>query len=282
VTGASAAIATTWIAQKNDLVERYDDPVICTYPLSKFGVVVVEKARQNKIDKRREIWLKRDSLPPRRSVSRATMKAIVSKDSEQSIATEDTLRLMRNNGISPPTVARITRVKTMASSRPKMWTESQWMPECAAGAADALLRLLRKVEVHQVNRGQIMERQNCNIKEIMESRRHAVEESLRTISVAELNALADELFPDFDHPFLEKFVGVINDPGSGPFYHAHAGGWNPGPVLSKQGYRYVVYAGSWHGSVGTRAVEDHERDRPSEMLNVLAILSPRKRRATTD
>ena len=51
------------------------------------------------------------------------MKAIVSEGSEQSIATEDTLRLMRNNGISPPTVARITRVRTMASSRPKMWTE---------------------------------------------------------------------------------------------------------------------------------------------------------------
>jgi hypothetical protein len=42
------------------------------------------------------------------------MKAIVSEDSEQSIANEDTLRLMRNNGISPPTVASI---------RPKMWTE---------------------------------------------------------------------------------------------------------------------------------------------------------------
>ena len=51
------------------------------------------------------------------------MKAIVSEDSEQSIATEDTLRLMRNNGISPPTVASITRVRTMASSRPKMWIE---------------------------------------------------------------------------------------------------------------------------------------------------------------
>jgi hypothetical protein len=51
------------------------------------------------------------------------MKAIVSEDSQQSIANEDTLRLMRNNGISPPTVASITRVRTMASSRPKMWTE---------------------------------------------------------------------------------------------------------------------------------------------------------------
>jgi len=65
VTGASAAIATTWIAQKNDLMEGYDDPVICTHLLSKFGVVVVEKARQNKIDKRPEFWLKRDSLPPK-------------------------------------------------------------------------------------------------------------------------------------------------------------------------------------------------------------------------
>jgi len=46
-------------------VEGIDDAVIWTYPLSKFGVVVVEKARQNKIDKRPEIWLKPDSLPPK-------------------------------------------------------------------------------------------------------------------------------------------------------------------------------------------------------------------------
>lgn len=68
-----------------------------------------------------------------------------------------------------------------------------------------------------------MKPENLNIKETMESRRHAVEESLRTISVAELNALTGELFPYSDHPFLEKMVGVINDPGSGTFHHAQAG-----------------------------------------------------------
>ncbi len=40
-----------------------------------------------------------------------------------------------------------------------------------------------------------MEHENLNVKEIMESRRHTVDESLHTISVAELKALTDELFP---------------------------------------------------------------------------------------
>src|SRR4029450_7015980 len=61
----------------------------------------------------------------------------------------------------------------------------------------------------------LMEIENLNIEEIMVIRRHAVEESLRTISVAELKALTDELFPDVDHPWLEKFLSVISDPTSG-------------------------------------------------------------------
>ena len=68
-----------------------------------------------------------------------------------------------------------------------------------------------------------MEHEDLNIKETLESRRPAVEESLRTISVAELNALSEELFRHVDHPMLEKFLGVINDPGAGIFHHAHAG-----------------------------------------------------------
>jgi hypothetical protein len=67
-----------------------------------------------------------------------------------------------------------------------------------------------------------MEIENLNIKEIMEARRHAVEESLRPISVAELKALTDELFPDADHPWLEKFLNVISDPTSGLFHLAIA------------------------------------------------------------
>jgi hypothetical protein len=38
-----------------------------------------------------------------------------------------------------------------------------------------------------------MEPENLNIKEVMESRRHAVEESLRVITVDEMKALTDEL-----------------------------------------------------------------------------------------
>lgn len=65
-----------------------------------------------------------------------------------------------------------------------------------------------------------MEHENLNIKEVMESRRRAVEESLHTISAEELRALTDELFPFADHPWLEKFLEVVNDPANGTFHHA--------------------------------------------------------------
>jgi hypothetical protein len=68
-----------------------------------------------------------------------------------------------------------------------------------------------------------MQHEDPNITEIMESRRHAVEESLGTISGAELKALSEELFRQPDHPMLGKFLDVINDPDSGTFHHAHAG-----------------------------------------------------------
>jgi len=67
-----------------------------------------------------------------------------------------------------------------------------------------------------------MEAENLNLKELIESRRHAVAESLGPISVAELSALTEELFPFVDHPWLEKFSEVVNDPTSGTFHHAMA------------------------------------------------------------
>lgn len=67
-----------------------------------------------------------------------------------------------------------------------------------------------------------MQTDQTNINEIMESRRHAVEESLRTIILAELSALTEELFPSVDHPWLEKFSEVVNAPASGTFHHAMA------------------------------------------------------------
>jgi hypothetical protein len=67
-----------------------------------------------------------------------------------------------------------------------------------------------------------MQNEEIDMKDVMESRRHAVEESLHTISVAELKALTDELFPYVDHPWPEKFLSVINHPASGTFHHALA------------------------------------------------------------
>lgn len=67
-----------------------------------------------------------------------------------------------------------------------------------------------------------MQPENLNIQECMESRRLAITDSLRTISVAEVNALTDELFPHANHPWREEFITVINDPTSGTLHHAMA------------------------------------------------------------
>lgn len=65
-----------------------------------------------------------------------------------------------------------------------------------------------------------MDHKNLDIKEVMKERRHAIEQSLHMVSAAELKKLADDLFPDVTHPWLELFLSVINDPSSGTFYSA--------------------------------------------------------------
>jgi hypothetical protein len=67
-----------------------------------------------------------------------------------------------------------------------------------------------------------MQNEVLNIQELMESRRHAVEDTLHTISAEELRALTEELFPYLDHPWLEKFLEIVNDPASGTLHHAMA------------------------------------------------------------
>lgn len=65
-----------------------------------------------------------------------------------------------------------------------------------------------------------MEYQSFQINELMNERRHDVDESLRPISAAELRALTSDLFPYQGHPWLEKYLEVINNPAGGDFYHA--------------------------------------------------------------
>ena len=59
-----------------------------------------------------------------------------------------------------------------------------------------------------------------NMEEITEGRRKAIAASIRTISVEELKALGEKLFPGVDHPWREKFFGFITENAGTTFYHA--------------------------------------------------------------
>jgi len=65
-----------------------------------------------------------------------------------------------------------------------------------------------------------MPSEEFNIEEVMQSRRHALEESLETVDAGSLKAISEELFPYPDHPGLEAFLKIIGESASGPFYHA--------------------------------------------------------------
>jgi hypothetical protein len=56
--------------------------------------------------------------------------------------------------------------------------------------------------------------------EITEARRKAIAESIKTISVEELKGLGEGLFPNFDHPWREKFFTFITENAGATFHHA--------------------------------------------------------------
>lgn len=58
--------------------------------------------------------------------------------------------------------------------------------------------------------------------EITDARRKTVIKSIRTIEIAELKKLGEEIFDSPDHPWREKFFQLIENPGA-TFYHADAG-----------------------------------------------------------
>jgi hypothetical protein len=65
-----------------------------------------------------------------------------------------------------------------------------------------------------------MPSENLNMDELTEERRKALAETIRTISVEELKALGEGLFPYHDHPWREKFFGFITENASATFHHA--------------------------------------------------------------
>ena len=55
--------------------------------------------------------------------------------------------------------------------------------------------------------------------EITEARRRAIADSIHTISVEELKALGEGLFPYVDHPWREKFFNFIAEHSTDTFHH---------------------------------------------------------------
>ena len=61
-----------------------------------------------------------------------------------------------------------------------------------------------------------------NMEEITEARRKAIKESIRTISVEELKALGERLFPLMDNPWRDKYFDFIAANAGATFHHATA------------------------------------------------------------
>ena len=59
-----------------------------------------------------------------------------------------------------------------------------------------------------------------NMDEVTEARRSAIAETIRTISLEELKALGEAIFPVVDHPWREKFFTFVDQNSDATFHHA--------------------------------------------------------------
>jgi len=62
--------------------------------------------------------------------------------------------------------------------------------------------------------------ENLNMEEITEARRKAIAASIRTISVDELKALGERLFPIAGDPWREAFFSILTESPASTFHHA--------------------------------------------------------------
>jgi len=61
---------------------------------------------------------------------------------------------------------------------------------------------------------------NLNMDEVTEARRDAIRDSIHPITVEELKALGEGIFPYADHPWREKFFSFIAENTGAAFHHA--------------------------------------------------------------
>ena len=65
-----------------------------------------------------------------------------------------------------------------------------------------------------------MKKENLDMDEITEQRRQALAESIEPISVDKLKFLGERLFPQFDHPWRERFFQFVEENSACTFHHA--------------------------------------------------------------
>jgi hypothetical protein len=61
---------------------------------------------------------------------------------------------------------------------------------------------------------------NLNMDEVTEARREAIRDTIHTISVEELRALGENLFPSAEHPWRDRFFNFISENEGATFHHA--------------------------------------------------------------
>jgi hypothetical protein len=59
-----------------------------------------------------------------------------------------------------------------------------------------------------------------DINKLMEMRREAITESIHPITIQELKAIGEKLFPFLDHPWRETFFSFLEENTSARFFHA--------------------------------------------------------------
>ena len=64
-----------------------------------------------------------------------------------------------------------------------------------------------------------MRSEMINIVELTEDRRQAIAKSIRTISLEELKALGERLFPTVENPWRDQFLGFLTENAGATFYH---------------------------------------------------------------
>ena len=98
------------------------------------------------------------------------------------------------------------------------------------------------------------------MEEITKARRKAIAESIRTISVEELKALGEQLFPLVGDPWRENFFAFLAREPRRHVSSRDGARRRSNHLLSREGQGHVVHAGNRHGPDAAKGAGDFEAD----------------------